>query len=1786
MKKLIGYTTETTIYDSPRTQVYRAYDQKRDRPVILKILKESHATPYRVAEFKREYGILQTLNAAGIISAYDILFHDNQWVMVAEDFGGKSLSGWLDSEKFSLETFFHIALAMCDILGDVHQANVIHKDLNPANILYDKETQQVKLIDFGISTTLSRENPTFFNPYGLEGMLNYICPEQTGRMNRAIDYRSDFYTLGATFYHMITGRLPFIEDDALALIHAHLTLNPIPPHQIRLEIPSLLSNIILKLMAKNAEDRYQSTYGLRQDLEYCYQLWQSSTADSLFELGQQDVPTQFTPLQKLYGRAPQIEQLLAAFSQSRMGEGVLALVTGQAGVGKSVLVQEIYKSITAHRGYYISGKFDQLQNVPYAALLQALQELLTQILTEPEVNMMQWRAKLSQALGANGQLMVDVLPDLETIIGKQSAVPELPVSEAQNRFKLTLFKFIEIFATSEHPLVMFLDDLQWADGASLALVQALLASTSSQHLLIVAAYRQNEINEIHPLTFALQEIEKGNTPVYKINLQPWLLADVQELLVDALATTAEVVLPLAKSVLQKTNGNPFFLTEFLKTLYHESLLSFDPQGGVWTWDMQAIEKRDVTDNVVTLIIDKLHQLPAETQKIIQTAACMGNKFDLRTLAKVSAQRPFSSAQQLWPAIEEGLLFPLEDSYKMVSTMAIGADITDTTQIAVDETINPQYQFAHDRIQQACYSLLPATERTAIHYQIGQEWLTQSDDESLDADIFSIVNHLNLGQELITEPKTQMQLVDLNQMAGQKAKQATAFAPSFAYWQAAWTYLQMYHGGKDAAWTAVYADTFAIHCELLELAFVSGYMDQVPQLTDIMVTRAENIADKARIYNINANYYLALSKRQESIEVGLALLAEIDLHIPAEPTFQDVFLMGQEVYALWSGKEVASFIDLPMMSDPTALVAMKIVAIVGSSAFGASPELYSLCALHSTKLLLTHGNTPRDAAIYNAYGVNLCSYVGDIASGYRFGKLALALADKEGDVGVQVLTHGLFNFMVRYWQEPLRATLKPLRDVYQTSLEVGALTTAGLFGYQHTLLTYWSGVSLLELEQEVTDYIASFLQTNQQMYLSGLQMQMEVVQSLLGNTADPIALQGTHYNGEHMLPIHFQMEDMYSVCYYHLHAMILAYLFADYNKAMIHADQVEQFNFALFGTASLQIFHYYDSLVRLANYATSDDEAKAAILTKVEDNQEKLQGWAMHAHMNLQHKHDLVAAEKHYALGEFAQARDLYDVAIDRARANSYLNDVAVANERASIYYNKRGMERNARHYLEDAYIAYRNWGATAKVKQLQQIYPQALRAISQKGKGTGTTLSTRTATSTSSTSQVYGNSLDLTSVLKAAQALSSEIVLETLLSKTMQIMLENAGAKQGVLILVIDGQLVIQGYADAVQNVITVLQAEPLNDQVVPLGLLNYIIRTQKPVVLNNAVSEGDFTQDSYIQTHQVQSALGMPLLNQGELVGVVYMENNTMHGAFTADRLEVLKVLSTQAAIAIENATLYTNIQSLNVAYERFVPKQFLAFLEKKRIIDVALGDQVQRSMSILFSDVRQFTALSEQMTPAENFQFVNQFLGYMEPAITRYGGVIDKYIGDAIMALYPAAADDALQGAIGMLAQLRQFNAQRSRLNLSPIGIGIGIHTGSLMIGTVGSATRMDSTVIGDAVNIASRIENATKIYGVPLLITADTYHSLEYPTRYSLRKIDHVSVKGKTGMVTIYEVYGHENPEKVALMQAQKEEFLQGVDAYHAKDYATAARIFRQLQIENPDDVVLALYVTRCQEIDGVI
>ncbi len=1505
MLKLPGYQIQSVLYESAQSLVCRAIALPNSnlpnnnllpgdkKSVILKQLKQNYPSVAALTRFRQEYDILQhlaSLKAARnpseyVVCAYDLRTYEKTLVMVLEDFGGASLQDlFLPSAsqpkpqpKIAITDFLVLAIQITQAIAQTHNRGVIHKAISPTNIVLNPQTHQLKLVDFGIATRLAQTSPGLEIPNTIEDSLAYVSPEQTGRMNRLLDYRTDFYSLGVTLYELLTQSVPFWAEDSLELVHQHLAQKPPHPQCKRDDIPPVLAEIILKLLSKNAEDRYQSAQGIQADLEQCLHAVETKRTVQHFPLAAQDHPTQLQIPQKLYGREMAISTLLNAFERvATEHKSELMLVTGHAGIGKSMLVREIYKPITQKKGYFISGKFNQLQrNIPYAAVVDAFTGLVRSLLTESQTRLQLWKQRLCEAMGSSGQVMVDVIPDLALIIGPQPPVPQLGPQEASNRFNLVFQRFIQVFG-QEHPLVIFLDDLQWADAASLQIIQLMLTGVGGQgdsstalrrSHLVIGAYRDDEMSVTHPLTMTIKALQEKGVEQQAIALQPLSLADIQQLLSDTLRTSRRNVHTLASLIRAKTGGNPFFVNEFLKALAAENLVYFDFETSRWRWTIQQIKACDITDNVVTLMVSKLEKLPPETQNILCLAACIGATFDLKTLAAVEQKPESQISKTIAAAVEAGLLL--------------------ATSPPEETLLIQNYRFLHDRVQQAAYSLMSKQQKQEQHFKIGQLLLqtvrspSASDKQHWQANLFDIVDHLNIGKAQSAEARFLLDLAQLNLEAAKKSKNATAYAAARDYLCTGLSCL------PPQAWTDFYALTRSLHQERAEIEYLLGNFEQSQQLLDKILANANTLLDRAEAYSLLVLQFTLRTDYAKAVDYGRQALQLFEIDFPQADYAAAFDRDYQQLEIALGDRPLSSLLNLPHIKKREQQLAIKILSNMGSAAYRYDQTVWQVVVVISIRLFLAWGNVPESCYGYSNFGTLLGSVLKNYPASYESCLVSLKLSEKYGDATQKSRACFILSNFVHSWVKHVREADVINQTGAKLGLESGELQYVGYTISYRISNLFFQGKSLDTLSVDLQEALSFCQQVKNQWAVDAL-LAYQLAIHALSHISQHSLLEST--NDADYINSCIANKSYSGLCRYYILKAIVHYLGGHYGVALACVRQAQALQSYILGVVSSAELNLYTSLILVQLWATASPQQQAEYLDEINALQEQLKLWADSCSENFLHKFWLVEAEVARINCQMWQAQEGYDRAIAAAADQGFIQEEALANELAAQFWLQCGKPEFAQSYFQKAHYGYQLWGAMAKVHQLEQQQPTLLKNALQTDR-----------------SSSAGN-LDVLSLMKGSQAIAREIVLDKLLAQLMTLVMENAGAQLGHLMIEEDGQFHIEA-TGVVNAPPRILERLPIAGTV-PMSLFNYVTRTRKSVVLSSAVDRGEFTQDGYIQQHRTKSVLCTPLIYQNKLTALLYLENNLAEGAFTDNHLQMITLLSGQAAISLENSRLYATLE------------------------------------------------------------------------------------------------------------------------------------------------------------------------------------------------------------------------------------------------------------------------------------
>jgi len=1555
-----GYEASEELFNNDSTIIYRGIRTSDKKNVIIKTLNKNYPSEREISRVKREYELAKfLLDIGGVRQVYQLIENNNSLMLISEDIGGQTLKrAFIESSipisDINIEQRLIIAIKIANAINQIHQHGIIHKDISPDNIVFNTKTEQVKVIDFGISSLYSIEHQSFQNHNELEGKLEYMSPEQTGRINRALDYRSDLYSLGVTLYQLFTGELPFKDCRGIELLHAHMAKIPLSPHEINTRLPLALAKIINRLLNKMAEDRYQTAKGLSHDLELCLQqLKRKSSSD--FTLGELDVSPKLQLKQKLYGREEEINLLLNSFDRISQGASEIMLISGSSGVGKSALVNEVHRPLTEQQGIFISGKFEQNQRgIPFYAWSQAFTSLADYILKEDDASLKHWRELILNAVGDNAQIIIDAIPSFELILGKQPNVTALSGIQAQNRFSYVVNQFIDAIALKEHPLVIFIDDWQWADIASLDLLKSLVEGKAKEYLLVISAYRNNEISDSHPFSLTLSDI--SNSAIYSesIHLENLTKQATKTLIYDALQGVDEVQ-ELSQLVYEKTQGNAFFLVQFLDMLEKNNYLRFDLQQGHWIWDIEELNKLNITNNVIDLMVDKIKQMPELSQQALKFAACIGNRFKLAELANVLDYAQEQTAELISKPVKEGVLRQSKDSY----------------------------YFIHDKVQQAAYSIFDETTKKQVHYKIAWTLLNKLSSKEQKENLFELVRHLNIGSSLIREDKEKLALSLLNFQAGERAKISTAYDAALRHFTCAIDAL------SPSCWHEEnHQQTITLYTEAAEVAYFLNLFDQMESWLDLVLTHAKTPIEKAQVGAIRLQAYTAQNRLSEAVDASLQALNTLGVIIPKKPNDVQVLFNLVKTQKVLKGHSPHELLSLPKMNEPQQLLVMDILGLTVPAAYWTSPNLVAMVIFKMTQNSVEQGYAQISGYAFSWWGITECAMLGNIDKGSEYGELGIKLAE----------THNLYlqqpvffsGWMINSYKHPLKESLPILEKAYSLALEKGDYEYASYALNNSIQQRLHCGESLSILRSNMEQ--AS--QTLKTFKMASSQFWHDICWQLANNLAElnvaPKLLSGKAYDEGEYLEQHLRENDASTLFFLYFSKLMQSYLFNDIPQALVNSKRVKPFLKAAMGTFQHRLFYFYNSLTLLS-------ETKVTFLGKwrhkkqILSNQRKLKKWAEYSPQNHLHHWHLVQAEYMRVIGKPSQAMLHYNLAIKLANDNGFIHEEALAYELFTRFHIDNNQKRFAANDLIQSHYLYTQWGAHGKAKQLQQQYannfPQILNYANDNRVKVDHTY-TQDSHSPSSFTHTLSSQLDLETVIKSSQLIAGEIVFSDLINTLSSFIIENAGAQRFLLLKVDENDIVIEFESILDNKKITskLPSADELKQGSItfPSSLVDYVKRTQHNVTLDNAKTHDDYCQDEYFITNNVKSVFCGPMLHQGQLTGVIYLENRLISGVFTPERIELIQLLSSQAAISIENSKHYSNLENkvlkrtkqLELANEQLTllaTTDNLTKLANRRHFNEQIKQEFARAR-------RQQTSVSLLLCDIDNFKKFNDYYGHID--------------------------------------------------------------------------------------------------------------------------------------------------------------------------------------------------------------
>lgn len=1750
MFTLRGYEDIRLVHEGVHSLEYSATRAEDSKPVRIKTHKSAQPRASEISLLYHEYELSKDLHSPHILQVYALIEEANQYALIKEDIHGITLKEYLRKNPITdLSSFLAVAKQLLAAVNELQQLGIIHKDIKPRNFVVDPEARSIKLTQFAFAANIPRETQDAAPPDKLEGSLAYMAPEQTGRMNMNIDYRADIYALGVTFYEMLVGRLPFVSSDPLELVHAHIALTAPDVSALVDWVPESLSQLIKRMMAKDPADRYQSIIGITLDLERI-----ENGEHEPFPLATDDATDRLNISQKLYGREREAALVVDSYEKAAQGTVQALMVSGYSGIGKTMLINEVHKSMVHHRGYFISGKFDQLQrNRPFTAISQALTQLARYLLAEPEERFRAIKAELQESLGVLAQAIIDLAPEFQAVLESGPALRELPAAETLARLKIAFKRFLSVVATAKQPLVIFIDDLQWVDSGSLELIEAILSDVELSHLMLIGAYRSNEVDEHHPLSLLLYSLDPDKQRVRQLRLPPLTPENYEELLKDTLSTDEPRVTELATYLHKRTDGNPYFLKVILNTIYRQDLLRYDYERRRWDWDIDGISALALSANVVDLMISRIEELPSETRDILRAASCLGNRFDIRSLALVVEESAESIGQKLWPAIKSELLFTLHLGYKKMEALSVKSYLPLLSREIV-------FQFSHDRVQQAVYQTIPAAEKEAMHLRIANALLAQSRHADNRETLFQITDHFNQAHSLLMADERIM-VASLNSKAAEGALTAAAYVPMRNYSEAGMILT------RDASWETHYSLMFKLRRSYAYSLFLTGNTKELPRYCASLLDRARTALDRASVYRLQCLVLLTEGDYQKAFDTATVALSLLGVQLAKNPS------RGRLWFKLLSIKrQLRNYnldnIDasLKELRDPKIIAAFEILGEIIYSVYWIPGYAYEYCIMEALQLLLRYG-APVSAGLWlSMYAIVILNRYRDVDGAIAVCAAADRMLAKQQDKYTSAMAYDYSGLFIYHLREPFGEGRSRCRQATLDGLESGSLVAASGNMVSETLHTWWEANSCLEfrdITKRALDYTRKIHMKEQS---DRLAFQLALAEAYLSPPADTDKLQALHdrvvqgnnlyfiamSTGAYSTFLYF--DEKYKEAYhYHLEWMKeeprYRYCLPTLNYKTLNALAIAR----LIPRASWRergvYWRSFNRLLRDLTWAANQCPA------------------------NYGHQRLGLLAAKESLVGSHLRAIEYYEQAWTEAKKNNAFLWVAVYSELAGILCATHRLERWARHYIREAHYYYDRYGMRLKSEALEASFPShflksELAPASDEVRAPGE----------SSLVIPSESVLDSITLVKASQAISGEIVLVRLVERMLRIVANTSGAERAIFLeQAEEGWQVV---AELSGESFLFEQAALKDYQALPLSVVRATERAASPVILGDGRVDDRFLTDPYIQRTGPKSVLCVPIKSRDRVNGVVYLENNQSVDVFTQRRVAVVNTLAAQIAVSLENAHLLEHTQQLYQATERFVPKAFLKLLNKEHVEDVQLGDSIEINLTVLFADIRKFTTLIEQKSPSEAYAFINAYLKAMAPVIRAHNGFISQYMGDGIMALFPGSAEDAVLAVRGMSEALVKFNQTELQRGGSEVSVGYGLNSGPAMLGTIGEQERMDANVISDTSNLASRVEGMNKYYGTEFLAGDATISQLKGREGVVTRLVDRVRVKGRRGIVYLHEVYMEASvePQEQVFIDLYERAFRH----YESGKLKAALELLRKVQAMRPDDGPTAVMIERCQEL----
>jgi len=1737
------------IDETDRLVVYLGFREEDRKPVVLKISK-------RKSNLEHEYKILDFLHGQGTVLPSSFEEREEEAILILED-GGVSFNKLLFKKGVTLLEKVQYMLDAVSALEEIHHQKIIHHDLRPRSFVVNKENNITKIVNFGVANVLHGKNVEVLAPNYIENKktIKYAPPEALIQSENLVDYRSDYYSLGVIFYEMLVGDIPFFEENALKFIHFKISKTPKSPFEIDSTIPKILSDIVMTLLQQKPEDRYQSLEGLKKDLKKVLFEIKNGKENFSFPLSKRESSgaLQF-PLQPL-GYIKERRDILGMIQRSIQEESEILFLTGPPGIGKTKLISSLKEAMYDVDGYFVKGHFEKrTEQVPYSGIIEVFESFIQQILMETPEKYETWKEILGQALFPNAQVLIELFPSLEKILGPQPPLLDLNPLGARNRFNVAFYNFMNAITTPEHPLMIFLDNSQWMDSASLKLFNILLPRIHRQSFFLVFSYEP--LPEKHFLMDFIEGVKKMGFKTSFLELEGLQEKDISLLFSKVFSLEEKELQELTKDFFDKTKGNPLFIKDLTIECYQKEMIFFDNIEKRWRWKLSEIQSKKVPEDLSQWIVEKFLKLPEALQLDLKWGALIGNEFDLFSLEKLTGQDRETIKNNLSIAVEEGYIFLANENFDK----------------------NIEYQFSNLNVKDVIEKTIEPSDRASMYLAIGRLFSTEGESHQHSNNIFNLAYYFNQGVLKITGLNEKKKLAEINLEAGKNARKWIANKIGLDFFKKGIELL------GEEGWEHSYDLTLSLYTFAMEAAYLNMDYEEMKEYEKIILMKAKNSLDKVKVYLLISTFHTSQRNYKEALEKGLEGIRALGFNFNTKANFLRVlwWMLRLNLKLYRKGKE--DLIKMPIATDPRISPALLILDELGVPAYFTDLNLLALLTFRAiSEINFKYGATPELSMNYMAYAVMLCSVLKKPKKGYEYGQLALELAENFKSEQLKARLYFLYYGYVFHWNAPLEESLEKLKESFQIGLEVGDFVYAGFSVSNYIGGLFCVGGALSFLEEEAENYLKLLDKINQKaareqvniflklsLYLQGkIKKETEEIDFLYADEK---------WNKEKNIESTVLQTFFFS-------KLLANYFSSDFKTAYEQTPSLKYHTRRSRGFLREGPAYFFMGLVALEYYGLSEPKKRKSVKALIKFCIKKMKFWSLQVPSNYHHRYYLLLGQGELTYGDEAKGVGYLEKGIFLAKKNRYRHEEAIGNELLGKFYFSKKQEKLAKFYIQDALTKYQRWNAEIKVLELKEKYDDLLRS---ENSAPTISLVPQGGTTFSSSADI-----DLSMITGFLRTISEEIVLENLLGKLINIFIENFNAEKSCLLLEKNNHWYIEAQGEVGKESV-ILKSLPLEGWL-PISVIEETILDRNPLVFYNAEEDLKFSKDPYIQKNRTKSIAALPLLSHGVLKGILYLENNAIENAFTEDQLALLNLLSSQIIISIDNARLYTDAADLNKnlsilnetliktkeAYSHFVPEQLFGLLNRKNVTEVKLGDHAKKEMTVLFSDIRGFIPMLESLGSEESVSLINRVISYYQPEVTSHHGFIDKYMGDGMMALFPTNADDAVQGSIGVVKRVRALNEELFKEGKQPIVMGLGLNSGSLMLGTVGGKTRMDCTVVSDVVNAGARIQGLTRNYRVPLLISEETYKRLKNPNAYHIRKIWFGSLRGKLETITVYEIFDGDPKERQELKEETKVDFEKGVEEVRLENWKGALEAFQKVFLKDPEDSATLFYINFCKE-----